>query len=166
MVILVNDRQLLNLVLLQYLGCCHQVGLLMGGHQVVLRHNLINRTVEPTFETQVTIGHDTYKSFVIINNGNTTNMILCHDLKGLSNCRATWNGDGVVNHTILCPLDNSHLTCLVLNSHVLMNNTNSSLTGNGNSHLTLGHRVHGSSHKGNVQLNMTSEQSFQLYCLG
>ena len=47
-----------------------------------------------------------------------------------------------------------------------MNHADTTFTGNGDSHLRLCHRIHGSRHKGHIQLDVTREAGFQLYCLG
>ena len=165
-IILIHHGQFFDLVLLQNLGSSNQVCLLMGGHKVLLRHNLCHRTIETTLETQVTVGDDTNEMVVIIHHGDTTNMILRHDVEGLSHRRTLWDGDRIVDHTILSTLDDSHLTSLILDRHVLVDHTNTTFTGNGDSHLRLRYRVHSGCHERNVQLDVAGEARFQLYCLG
>ena len=75
-VILVNNGQFLNLILLQNLCCCHQVSLLMGCHEMVFRHNLLHRTIQTALETKVTVGDDAYEVLLIIDHGDTADMIL------------------------------------------------------------------------------------------
>ena len=82
-IILVDHGQLLDLVLLQNLGSSDQVGLLMGGHEIILRHDLLNGTIQATLETKVAVGHDTHEVIIIVNHGDTTNMILRHNIEGL-----------------------------------------------------------------------------------
>ena len=82
-VVLVDDREFLDFVLLKNIGCGHEVGLLVGGNEVVFRHNLIDRAVQTTFKAQVTVGNDANEPFVIVDNGNTTDMILRHNVKCL-----------------------------------------------------------------------------------
>ncbi len=85
-IILVDHGQLLNLVLLQNLGSCNQVSLLVGSHEIILRHDLLNGTIQATLETKVAVGHDTHEVIIIVNYGDTTNMILRHNIEGLRHC--------------------------------------------------------------------------------
>ena len=86
-VVLVHHGQFLYLVLLQDVGSCHQVGLLMGGHEVVLRHDLIHGTVQAALEAQVTVGDDTHQPLLIIDDGDTADVVLGHDVEGLRHRR-------------------------------------------------------------------------------
>ncbi len=153
----IHHRQFLNLVLLQNLSGVGQVGLLMRGHQILLGHHVIDQLVKMTLETQVTVGDDTHEDVVLIHHGDTANMIFSHHTKGIGYCLTTANGHGIVDHTVLGTLDNGYLTSLLLNGHVLVNDANTSLTGNGNSHRRLGNRVHSSRHKRYIELNVTGE---------
>ena len=74
-VILVDHGQFLNLVLLQNVGSSHQVGLLMSRNKVLLRHNLINRTIQATLKAQITVSDDADETSFVINDGNTADMI-------------------------------------------------------------------------------------------
>ena len=103
---------------------------------------------------------------VIIHHGNTADMILCHHSQGIGHRTSSANGYGIIDHTVLGTFHDSHLTGLRLNRHVLMNHTDSTLTGNGNSHTALGHRIHRGRYKRHVQCDVPRELGFQLYRLG
>ena len=75
-IILVHDGQFLDLVPLQNFCSSHQVSLLVSGHEVFLRHDLVDRTVQTTLEAKITVGNDTHKMVVIVNHGDTPDMIL------------------------------------------------------------------------------------------
>ena len=166
MIVLIHNGQFLDLVLLQDLGGSRQVCLLVGGHEVILRHDFLHRTVQTTLEAQVTVRHDTYKVIAVIDNGDTADMILRHDVEGLSHRRSLGNRDRIIDHTVLSTLDDSHLTGLIVDRHILMDHTDTTFTGNGDSHLRLGDGIHRSCHKRDVQLDVPREAGFQLYCLG
>ena len=163
MVVLIHNGQFFNLVFLKYLCSGDKVGLLMCCHEVILRHNVVNLLVEMALETQVAVGHDTHEMVIFVNHGNTANMIFGHHVESVLHCRTTANGDGIVDHTVLGTLHDSHLPSLLLDSHILMNNTNTALACNGNSHLRLGDSVHSRSDEGHVQRDVTREHGFQLY---
>ena len=166
MIFLIHYGQLLDLVLLQDLGSGSQVCLLVRGHEVILRHNLLHRTIQTTLKAQVTVCHDTYEMIAVIDDRNTTDMILRHDVEGLSHRRSLRDGDRIIDHTILCTFHDSHLTGLIINRHILVDHTDTSFTGNGDSHLRLCDGIHGSCHKRDIQFDIPREAGFQLYCLG
>ena len=56
----------------------------MGGHEILLRHDLLDGTVKTTLKTQVAVGDDTLEVLLIVDYGDTTDMILRHDVEGLS----------------------------------------------------------------------------------
>ena len=56
----------------------------MGGHQMILRHDLLHGTVQTTLKAQVTVRHDTHKVLLVVHHGDTADMILRHDIQSLS----------------------------------------------------------------------------------
>ena len=165
MVVLVDNGEFLDFVLLQNLGGSSQVCLLVGSHQIILSHHLINLLVQTALKTQVTVGDNTHKTILFVNDRNTTDMILSHDIECVLYGRTATDGNGIINHTILCSFDNSDLTGLILDRHILVDNTNTTFTGNSNSHPTFRNRIHSCRHKRHVQLDMTRETSLQFYSL-
>ena len=67
------------------------------------------------------------------------------------------DGHRVVNHTVFRTLDDGHLPCLVLNTHILVNHADSAFTSNGNGHLCLCYGIHRSCDKGDFQVNIARE---------
>ena len=134
-VVLIHHGQFLDLILLQNLSSGCQVGLLMGCHQMILRHDLIDGTIQTTLKAEVTVSHDTHQMTVVIHHGDTTDMILRHDLEGLCHRGTQGDGDRIVDHTILGTLHDSHLTGLVVDRHVLVDHTDTTLTSDGDGHL-------------------------------
>ena len=138
----------------------------MGCHQIVLRHDLLHGTVETALKAQVAVCHDTHEVLVVVDHGDTSDMILRHDVQSLCHRRSQGDRDRIIDHAVLSTLHDSHLTRLVLDGHILVNNTDTTFTCNGDGHLRLCHSIHGSRHKRHVQLNVARETGFQLYCLG
>ena len=126
----------------------------MGGDEVLLRHDFVDGTVKTAFETQVAIGDDAHQMLLVVDHGNTADVILRHDVERLSHRATAGNGHGVVDHTVLSTLDNSHLAGLVLDRHILVDNADTTFAGNGNGHLALGDGVHGGRHEGHVELDV------------
>ena len=134
----------------------------MCGNKILLRHYLFYGTIQTTLETKVTVGDNTYEVLLVIHHGNTTDMILRHDVESLSHSSTDGDSDRIIDHTVLGTFHDSHLTGLVVDRHILVDNTNTTLTGNGNSHLRLRYCVHSSSNERYVQLDVTGETCFQL----
>ena len=86
MVVLIHHGQFLDLVFLKYLRSGGKVGLLMCCHEMILRHNVIDLLVEMTLEAQVTVGDDTHEMVVVVNHGNTANMIFGHHVESVLHC--------------------------------------------------------------------------------
>ena len=89
-----------------------------------------------------------------IHNRNTADMVFSHHPQCVAHGLAATNRHRVVDHTVLCPLDDSHLTSLLVDRHILMYATDATLTCDSNSHRRLRNSVHGSRHKGDVKLDV------------
>ena len=142
----IDYGQLLDFVAQQNVGRTLQVGV-VSGHQPLLGHHLVDTLIHIFLKTKVTIGNNTYQISFIIYHRNTTNLVFSHQSQRISHRRTSLDSYRVINHTVFGTLHNSYLTCLLLNGHILMNNSDTTFTGNGNSHLRFGNRIHGSSYK-------------------
>lgn len=83
--VVVHDRQLLDLVFLQYFGCFFQVGRLIGCYQSFAGHHLVDFARMITLKPQVAVGNDTYQLTVIVDNRYTAYVIFFHHVE----CTAT-----------------------------------------------------------------------------
>ena len=145
-----DNRQFLDLMFLKNLCCRLQICRLIGSHQSFFgSHNQINMFGHVSFETQISVGNDTYQITFIIHHRNTADFIFSHNSQSIANSRTSLNSNRIVNHTIFSTLYNGNLSCLLLNRHILVNHTDTTFTGNGNSHFRFGNRIHGSRHKRN-----------------
>ena len=108
-----------------------------------------------TLETKVTVSDDTHKMVFLINHRNATDMIVMHHIQSILDSTPAANGNRIIDHTILSTFDDSYLTSLLLNRHILMDNTDTALTRDGNGHRRLGHRIHSGRDKRNVEFYVT-----------
>ena len=137
----VNNRELLNLVAEKNVS--NILSLRVGdGYQVLRSHNLCNLTAHILLETKVAIGNNTNEETVLVNYRNTTNAVLAHKLKSVAYSLVTSDGYRVVNHAVLSTLYTTNLSSLLCNRHVLVDNTDTTLTSNSNSHWRLGNCIH------------------------
>ena len=154
MVLIVYNGELLNLVLLQNLCSVGKISLLMGSDEIFFRHHLVYEAVHMTLETQVTVGNDTHEMVLAIHNGDTTDMVFCHHPEGITHGLAAADRHRIIDHTILGTLDDSHLARLLIDRHILMYDTDTTFTGDSDSHRRLGDSIHSSCHEGDVKLDV------------
>jgi hypothetical protein len=146
-VVFIYYRQLLDSMFLQNLRNSLHIRRRIGSNDVLLSHYLIDTLIHIFLKTKVTIGNNAYQISFIIYHRNTTNLVFSHQSQRISYRRTSLDSHRVINHTVFGTLHNSYLTCLLLNGHILMNNSDTTFAGNGNSHLRFGNRIHGSSYK-------------------
>ena len=155
MVLTVDYWQFLNLILLQNLRSCSKISLLMSCYKVLLGHHIVNEFIQMTLKTKVTVGNNTHKMILLIYYRNTTDMVVCQHLKCILHCTTLKDSNRIVNHTILSSLHNSHLACLVFDTHILMNHTDTTFTRNRNRHRTLCNGVHSCCNERHIKINVT-----------
>ena len=166
LVVVVYNRKFLNFVFLQNLCCCNQVGLDVCGNQTFAGHHFIYGTVDVLLKAQISVSDNSDQVVLVINYGYTSNVIFAHEGQSVLNFASTLDGYGVVNHTVFSTFYNCNLASLFLNSHILVDNTDSSFTRNGDGHIGFGHRVHCSGNKWNLEFDVTREFRCQLYRTG
>ena len=166
MVLAVYNRQLLNLVRLEYVSGCCEVGLDVCSHEVLVCHHVVDEFVEMTLKAKVAVCNDAYEMALFVHYRYTTDVILRHHIQGVLNGLATANCHRIVDHAVLGTLYDGYLTRLVFDRHVLVNNTDAAFACDGNSHSRLRYGVHGCCDKGHIQADVTRELGFQLYRLG
>ena len=81
MVVLIDHRELLNLVLLEDGGSGLEVRLLMSGDEVLGRHDLRHLLVEVGLEAQVAVGDDTDEVALVIDDRDAADMVVVHHLQ-------------------------------------------------------------------------------------
>lgn len=154
-IVFIYYRQLLYSMFLQNLRNSLHICSRIGSNDVLFSHHLVDTLIHIFLKTKVTIGNNTNQISFIIYHRNTTDLVFSHQSQCISYRRTSLDSHRVINHTVFSPLHNSYLTCLLLNGHILMNNSDTTFAGNGNSHLRFGNRIHGSSYKRDFQLNVS-----------
>ena len=81
MVVLIDHRELLDLVLLEDGGSGLEVRLLMRGDEVLGRHDLRHLLVEVGLEAQVAVGDDTDEVALVIDDRDAADMVVVHHLQ-------------------------------------------------------------------------------------
>jgi len=110
----VHDGQLLDFVVEQHLGSVLQLGLAGRNQSVAGGHDLADGTLHVALETQVAVGDDADEPAVAVDDRDTADFVLGHQVEGIAHGVVARNGHGVVNHAVFGALYSVHLTGLLL----------------------------------------------------
>ena len=160
----VNYGQLLDFVFLKYGGRLLKIGRLTGGHEIFLRHYLVDRTVKIALEAQVAVGHDTHQQLVAVYHGYAADMVFLHHGESVAHCATGKYRHRIVNHTVLGTLHGMHLTGLLGNRHILVDNANATLARYRDGKTGLGDGVHGGRHQRYIQCNTAGKSCGEINC--
>ncbi len=125
----VNYRKFLDFVTLENLGRLFEIGRLTRGDEVVACHYFADGEIHIAFEAKVTVGNDSDQKSLIVNHGNTADVILFHHCKSISDRFIPANGHGVVDHAVFSAFHRMDLTCLFGDRHVFVDDPDTSLAG-------------------------------------
>ena len=76
--VVVNDRELFNLVLLQNFASSSQVSCCVCRYQIFRGHHFVNGLVEVVLKSEIAVGDDAYKVHIIVYHRDTANVIFSH----------------------------------------------------------------------------------------
>ena len=153
--VFIHNRQFLNSMLLQDLRNSFHVRSRICSDNIFFCHHFVDMLAHISNETKVPVSNNSYQIFLIVHYRNTTNSVFCHQCQCISHGRTSLNGYRIINHTIFSTFHNGNLTCLFFDGHILMNNTDTTFTCNGNCHLRFSNRVHSGRYERNFQLNVS-----------
>ena len=134
--------------------------------EVLTGHHLADSAVHVGLEAQVAVRDDTHQHMVLVHHGNTADMVLVHHPQRIAYRLVAGDGQRVGYHAVLRTLDATHLSGLLGDRHVLVNDADTSFTGNGNRHRRFGHGIHRGADHGDVQRDIAGELSAQGYFTG
>ena len=161
----VNHRQFLHFMSLE---CIHHGPVVRSADsdEVLAGHHLADSAAHVCLEAQVAVRDDTHQHMVLVHHGNTAYMIVVHHPQRIAYRLVAGDGQRVGYHAVLRTLDATHLSGLLGDGHVLVNDTDTSFTGNGNRHRRFGHGIHRGADHGDVQRDISGELSAQGYFTG
>ncbi len=153
-------------MLLQDFRGIFEIGGLMGSNKIFLRHHIPDLLLHRLLEAEITVGDYTHQTIVAIHHRNSSYLELRHHGQCVCHFFIRRNTDRIQNHTILRTFYCPYLLGLLCNTHILMDHTNASFPGDGNSHRGLGNRIHGSRHHGNIKRYISGKLRREIYILG
>ena len=143
-VLRVDQRQLLDAVLLQDRFGLLERRALAGRDETARRHELRDRTVEvgARAEPCVAVGEDADQPPVGIGDRHAAELEAVHQRLGVVQSRGRRQRDRVGDHSALAALDLLHFRGLILDRQVAMDHTDATLAGGGDGHACFRDLVH------------------------
>ena len=154
--VVVDYRELLNLVCEEYLGCRLKI-LLVSGDYVLLSHHLVDKARHIALESQVAVRNDAYEHTLVIYYRDATDLILLHQLQRIAYGVGLEDGHRVVDHTALGTLYATHVCRLSRYRHILVNNAYTAFASEGYGQRGLRYGVHSCGHDRYVKCDISRE---------
>lgn len=155
--VVVDHRELLDLVVEQHLRGVRKFGVVGGDEPVAGRHHLGDAARHVALEAQVAIGDDTDQLAVAIDDGNAADAVLAHQIEGVADGIVLGDGHRIVDHAVLGTLHAADLRGLRRDGHVLVDHTDTAFARKCDRQRSLGHGVHSGGHDGDVELDISRE---------
>ena len=138
-----------------------QGGALGGGDQVLLGHHVVDELGHIGLKLHVAVGDDTDETAVVAD-GHAGDAVLGHQPVGLGQGVARAQPERVGDNAVLTALDHVHLLSLLADGHILMDDADAALPGDGDGHAVLGDGIHGGADQRNIQMNFTGQAGVQI----
>ena len=165
--IVINDEDALDLMLLHKLLDLLTGGVLLCGDQLVLRgHDLGDRLLHVSDEAGVPSGDDADEEAVMINDRISGIAVLHGKCKNVSESHVGGYSGRSNHHSALEALYAADCLCLLLDAHVLVDESETALLGNGNSHLRARYGIHRSGNHRDVKGNILGQTGMEIGCVG
>ena len=146
-----HDRKFLDLIFLEDLFRLFQVRTFRGGDQPFAGHDFADLSFIVMFKTQVPVGQDPHQFSGMVDNGDATDAVLFHQFLGIGDGSLYSEGDWIDDQPAFTSFHFPYLLGLIIDAHILMEDPNSSFTGEGDRHVGFRHSVHGGGDEGDVQ---------------
>lgn len=129
-VVVIHDGEFLFSGFRENSLCLLQGNANLCGNQVLGGHGFLDFLGEIRLEFQIPVGNDTHQ-FAVFCDGNTGNAEFCHQIVGVLQRMLRREIEGVGNDTVLRTLYLVYLVGLLLDGHVFVNDSDTSLTRHG-----------------------------------
>ena len=155
----VNDQNTLDAVFVQQLAGFFFVRAFLDRHQTLFRrHDVTNGGFKAVFKAHVAGRHDA-DQVAILQHRNTGDIVLASQFEQFTYGGIGLDGDGFFNHTSLETLDLAHFVSLLLDGHVLVDDTDTAFLSHGDCQTGFSYGVHCSGNQRNIQFNATGQTS-------
>ncbi|MBS1271640.1 MAG: hypothetical protein MAGBODY4_00772 [Candidatus Marinimicrobia bacterium] len=141
-VIIVDHEQLFNFMLLQDGFRLVERSTHRDGNEVFLGHHVFDGLILIGFKPEIAVRQDTFQLVLIINDGDTRDFILRHELQCIGNLSVRRQRHRIEDHPAFGAFDLIHLLRLLDHAHVFVQDADAALSGNGYRHLAFGYSIH------------------------
>ena len=152
----IDERQLLDPVLLQHGSCLVERRTLRSGHEILARHELSDwpLVIVCRAEPHVAVSENADEHTVFVGDRHSGNLEAVHQFFGVVERRGRWQCHRVADHSRLRPLHFLHLCRLVFDAEVAVHHTDATAASHRNREPALGDLVHSRGHERNAQLDV------------
>ena len=165
--VLINKRELFDLMLHKYLLCACKVCADGCCNKVVLCHNVLyQHRIKVFYKSEVAVCKYAYELVLFVNDRNARYLVSAHKCVRLGNRFVRRERERVNDNAVFRPLYLVDLFCLSFNGHVLMNDADTALTSNSDSHSGLGNCVHSRCHYRCVEHDVLCKMCVYIYHIG
>ena len=133
------------------------------GYQVPGSHHVPYQRIHVREETDIPVGYDTYQVIVVVRYGDAADVILFHQVQGVSHGLILVDGNRVYDHAVLRALHLPHLGRLLGDTHIFMNYADTSFPCQGDGHRRFCYGVHSGGHNGDVQVDVAGKLGLQAH---
>jgi hypothetical protein len=151
--LLVDDRKLLDPMVLQDLLRLVERRSHRGGDQVLRGHHLRYRLFGIWIEAEVSVGDDPLQHPLAVDDRHAADGVFAHERESIADGGVEAEGDRIEDHPALRSFDAAHLFGLALGGHVLVDDSDSPFARQGDRHRGLRHRIHRRRQERRVQTN-------------
>jgi len=131
----INKRKLLDLMLHKYLLSAFKIRINRSSNEVFLSHNVTDLDIfKISDKSKISVSEDTLKLAILIDYRHAGDLILAHELISFSNSFIGCKRERINDNAVFRTLYLIHLFCLLSDSHILMNNTDTALSCDSDSH--------------------------------
>ena len=137
-----------------------------SGNKILRSHAFADLLGVIGLELEVTVGDDTNELPLVINDGNTGDTELTHQIVCVLKSVVRGKIERISNDTILGTLYLVDFISLCLDGHILVDNTDTTLTCHSDCHAMFSYGIHSCGHHRDVQFDAVREVRGEIYHIG
>ena len=122
-----------------------------GGDEVLDGHDVPDGTTTVLFEAKIAVGQNADKMIGLVDDGDAANAVTLHECFGVGHGGVAGERHGIHDHSGFGALDHAYLLGLLGDGHVLVDDPDAPLAGDGDGEATVGDGVHGGGDNGGVE---------------
>ena len=162
MAVIVHERQFFDAVRLQDAFRFFHGGMFRSSDQTFRSHDVADRTGQIRLETHITVRNDA-DQFAILCDRHTGNMVFVHQFVRIRQGVVRSEVDRIHDDAVFRTLDQLHFSGLLINAHILVNDTDAALARHGDRHFCFSDGIHAGAHDRNIQCDILCKVSAYIY---